>query len=151
MATSEIHEYFHARFVQILKAPEIISIWTILVDPGAVSWVRKNGSEQKSERSWDNSQQCATKPLWLVDSQQTKNFNKSNFVIFHPYQARIAYQLKLCMFDNEKNKYVRLDYCLEANVLPITFLYYESVSTLMHDIKWSPSKHVKFISENVLY
>ena len=23
---------------------------------------------------------------------------------------------------------------LEANVLPITFLYYESVSTLMHDI-----------------
>ena len=51
MATSEINEYFHARFVQILKAPEIISIWTILGGPGAVRWVRKNGSEQKSERS----------------------------------------------------------------------------------------------------
>ena len=37
MAASEINEYFHARFVQILKAPEIISIWTILRDPGAVS------------------------------------------------------------------------------------------------------------------
>ena len=43
MATREINKYFHARFVQILKAPEIISIWTILGDPRAVSWVRKNG------------------------------------------------------------------------------------------------------------
>ena len=43
MATREINKYFHARFVQILKAPELISIWTILRDPGAVSWVRKNG------------------------------------------------------------------------------------------------------------
>ena len=25
----------------------------------------------------------------------------------HPYQKRLAYQPKLCMFDNEKNKYVR--------------------------------------------
>ena len=43
MATREINPYFHERFVQILMAPEIISIWTILGDPGAVSWVRKNG------------------------------------------------------------------------------------------------------------
>ena len=43
MATREINKYFHARFVQILKASEIISIWTILGDPRAVSWVRKNG------------------------------------------------------------------------------------------------------------
>ena len=40
MATREIKDHFHARFVQILKAREIISIWTILGDPGAVSWVR---------------------------------------------------------------------------------------------------------------
>ena len=26
MATREINKYFHARFVQILKAPEVISI-----------------------------------------------------------------------------------------------------------------------------
>ena len=40
---------------------------------------------------------------------------------------------------------------LEANVLPITFLYYESVSTLMHDINYdkAPAKHAKIISENV--
>ena len=43
MATREINKYFHARFVQILKAPELISIWTTLREPGAVSWVRKNG------------------------------------------------------------------------------------------------------------
>ena len=51
MATSEINEYFHARFVQILKAPELISIWTILRDPGAVSWVRKKGGESFQERA----------------------------------------------------------------------------------------------------
>ena len=34
----------------------------------------------------------------LVDSQQT--INKSTFVIFHPYQKRLAYQPKLCMFIN---------------------------------------------------
>ena len=43
MTTREINEYFHGRFVQILKALEIISIWTILGVPWAVSWVRKNG------------------------------------------------------------------------------------------------------------
>ena len=32
MATREINEYFHALFVQILKAPEMINIWTILGD-----------------------------------------------------------------------------------------------------------------------
>ena len=34
MATREINEYFHACFVHILKAPEIISIWTILETQG---------------------------------------------------------------------------------------------------------------------
>ena len=37
---SEINEYFHARFVQILKAPELISIWTILTAPGYLrGWI----------------------------------------------------------------------------------------------------------------
>ena len=53
MATSEINEYFHARFVQMLKAPELISIWTILRDPGAVSWVRKKGGESFQKRARD--------------------------------------------------------------------------------------------------
>lgn len=39
---------------------------------------------------------------------------------------------------------------LEANVLPITFLCYESVSTLMHDINdHKAPANIKFISENV--
>ena len=37
------------------------------------------------------------------------NINKTTFVIFHPCQKRRAYQPKLCMFDIEKNKYVRLE------------------------------------------
>ena len=48
-ATREINEYFHARFVLILKAPENINIWTILGDPGAVNCVRKNGGESFQE------------------------------------------------------------------------------------------------------
>ena len=46
---------------------------------------------------------------WLIASKLTLNINKSNFIIFQPYQRRLAYQPKLCMFDNEKNKHVRLD------------------------------------------
>ena len=46
---------------------------------------------------------------WLTANKLTLNINKSNFVIFHPYQKRFAYQPKLCMFDNGKNKCVRLE------------------------------------------
>ena len=46
---------------------------------------------------------------WLTANKLTLNIKKSNFVIFHTYQKRLAYQPKLCMFDNEKNKYVRLE------------------------------------------
>ena len=46
---------------------------------------------------------------WLTANKLTFNFNKSNFVIFRPYQKRLAYQPKLYMCDNEKNKYVRLE------------------------------------------
>ena len=46
---------------------------------------------------------------WLTANKLTLNIKKSNFVIFHPYQKRLAYQPKRCMFDNEKNKYVNLE------------------------------------------
>jgi len=47
---------------------------------------------------------------WLTANKLTLNINKSNFVNFSSrYQKRLAYQPKLCMFDNEKNKYVRLE------------------------------------------
>ena len=40
---------------------------------------------------------------WLRANKLTLNITKSNFVIFRPYQKRLAFQPKLCMFDNEKN------------------------------------------------
>ena len=46
---------------------------------------------------------------WLTANKLTLNFNKSNLVIFRPYQKRLAYQPKLYMFDSGKNKYVRLE------------------------------------------
>ena len=46
---------------------------------------------------------------WLTPNKLTLNIKKSNFVIFRPYQKRLAYQPKLCMFDNEKSKYVSLE------------------------------------------
>ena len=41
---------------------------------------------------------------WLTANKLTFNFHKSNFVISRPYQKRLAYQPKLYMCDNEKNK-----------------------------------------------
>ena len=58
---------------------------------------------------------------WLTANKLTLNINKSNFVIFHPYQKRLAYQPKLCMFDNEKNKYVRLKSKVDIKYLGIKY------------------------------
>ena len=44
---------------------------------------------------------------WLTANKLTLNIKKCNFVIFRPYQKRLAYQPKLCMFVNEKNRCVR--------------------------------------------
>ena len=46
---------------------------------------------------------------WLTASKLTLNIKKSNFVIFHSYQKRLAYQPKIRIFDNERNKYVNLE------------------------------------------
>ena len=56
---------------------------------------------------------------WLTANKLTLNINTSNFVIFHPYQKRPAYQPKLCMFDNEKNNYVRLESKVDINYLGV--------------------------------
>ena len=53
---------------------------------------------------------------WLTANKLTLNIKKSNFVIFHPYQKRLAYQPKLCIFDNEKNKYVSLESKVFLNI-----------------------------------
>ena len=56
---------------------------------------------------------------WLTGKKQTLNINISKFVIFHPYQTQLAYQSKLCMFDNEKNKYARLESKVEPKYLGV--------------------------------
>lgn len=48
----------------------------------------------------------------MTANKLTLNIKQSNFVIFHPYQKRLAYQPKLYMFDNDKDKYT----CLESKV-----------------------------------
>ena len=45
--------------------------------------------------------------VWLTADKLKLNTNKSNFILFHPYQ--LACQSKICMFDNEQNKYVDLE------------------------------------------
>ena len=47
--------------------------------------------------------------VWLTANKLTLNIKKSNFIVFHPYQKQLAYQPKICMFDNEQNKYVDLE------------------------------------------
>lgn len=46
---------------------------------------------------------------WLKANKLTLNIKKFNFVVFHPNQKQLANQPKLCMCDNEKNKYVSLE------------------------------------------
>ena len=47
--------------------------------------------------------------IWLTANKLTLKTKKSNFIVFHPYQRQLAYQPKICMFDNEQNKYVDLE------------------------------------------
>ena len=47
--------------------------------------------------------------VWLTADKLKLNTNKSNFILFHPYQKQLACQSKNCMFDNEQNKYVDLE------------------------------------------
>ena len=47
--------------------------------------------------------------VWLTANKLTLNAKKSNFIVFHPYQKQLVYQPKICMFDNEQNKYVDLE------------------------------------------
>ena len=72
------------------------------------------------------------------------NINKTIFVIFHPYQKRLAYQPKLCMFDNEKNKYVRLE--------PKVYIKYLGVLIDQNlSLKYHIDSIVAKISKNVVW
>ena len=46
---------------------------------------------------------------WLTANKLALNIKKQNFAIFYSYQKRLAYQPKIFIFDNEKNRNVTLE------------------------------------------
>jgi hypothetical protein len=75
---------------------------------------------------------------WLTASKLTLNIKKSNFVIFHSYQKRLAYQPKIRIFDNERNKYVNLE-CKE----------YIKYLGILIDKNLSWKHHINFIATKI--
>ena len=67
---------------------------------------------------------------WLTANKLALNIKKPNFVIFYPYQKRLAYQPRLCMFDNEKNIYVSLQ--SKVYIKYLGFLIGQSLSWKYH-------------------
>ena len=46
---------------------------------------------------------------WLTANKLTLNVKKSNFIIFHPHQKKIDYQVNLQIFDNDSKTYFPLE------------------------------------------
>ena len=46
---------------------------------------------------------------WLIANKLTLNIKKSNFVIFHPYQKRLDYQIDLKIFDYHSKRHISLE------------------------------------------
>ena len=79
---------------------------------------------------------------WLTSNNVTLNIyiSKSNFVIFHPSKKRLIKNLKYCYKLKRALRIInfsdRLDHAIplfiDANVLPLNFLYHQTLSSLMH-------------------
>jgi len=46
---------------------------------------------------------------WLISNKLSLNIAKSNFVIFHPYQKKLDYEISIALYDNESQRRVSLD------------------------------------------
>ena len=46
---------------------------------------------------------------WLTTNKLTLNAKKSNFIIFHPHQKKINYQLNLKIFDNHSKTFLPVE------------------------------------------
>ncbi len=46
---------------------------------------------------------------WLNTNKLTINLKKSNYVIFHPHQKKLDYQVELKMFDNHSNNLINIE------------------------------------------
>ena len=81
---------------------------------------------------------------WLTSNNVTLNtyISKSNFVIFHPSKKRLIKNLKYFYKLKRALRIInfsdRLDHAIplfiDANVLPLNFLYHQTLSSLMHDV-----------------
>ena len=65
---------------------------------------------------------------WLNANKQSLNVKKSNFIIFHPYQKRLNYEVNLNIYDNRTDKFVNLgrkEYVKYLGVLIDSNLYWK--------------------------
>ena len=46
---------------------------------------------------------------WLTANKLSLNIKKTHFVIFHPYQKKINYEVDLKIFDNDSNSFISLE------------------------------------------
>ena len=46
---------------------------------------------------------------WLSANKLSLNIKKTNFLIFHPYQKRLDYDIQLKIYDNQINKLISLE------------------------------------------
>ena len=46
---------------------------------------------------------------WLNSNKLSLNPTKTNFVVFHPYQRKLNYEINIKMFDNNSAKLVSLE------------------------------------------
>ena len=75
---------------------------------------------------------------WLMVNKLTLNVQKSNFVIFHPRQRRVDYNVKISVFDNNKNKYV-----------PLERKNYVKYLGVLIDSKLTWQDHISYISSKI--
>ena len=89
--------------------------------------------------------------VWLTANRLTLNTKKSNFIVFHPCQKQLAYQPKICMFDNEQNKYVDLESKVYMKYLGV--LIDKNLSWKYHidAIATKISKNVGLIVQSIYY
>ena len=68
---------------------------------------------------------------WLHANKLTLNTKKSNYVIFHPYQKKMNYQVQLKLFDPNTNSVAYLeqqDYVKYLTTIPRARMSYGSIA-----------------------
>ena len=75
---------------------------------------------------------------WLNSNKLSLNPIKSNFVVFHPYQRKLNYEINIKMFDNNSAKLISLE----------RKTYVKYLGLLLDDnLSWKP--HIDYISTKI--